>query len=323
MFVLQYNTINKNLGALNMENNNFLPDNSVFRKKKLLEKKENIQKINNFPVFTLVEFNIYGACNRSCNFCPVSDSTFYTNKYEGISTILYKKVILDLYKISYKGNLLFSAFSEPFLNMELEELVKITKKFLPNSRLEIVSNGDLIKNDHKRLLNLYSLGLDTVSISIYDGPDEFDNFISIRSKLQITDKQMVIKRRYYNKDNGDFGMIISNRTSLIDSNKFRSESDCCITDLPLNRVCYYPFYQTLIDYNGDMLLCPHDWKKSNIVGNLKTDNIWDLWIGNNYESARKKLTCKNRNFNPCNSCDVKGDIIGEINHSIWRKYHER
>ena len=140
-------------------------------------------------------------------------------------------------------------------------MVKITKNFLPGSRLEIVSNGDLIKNDLKRLQNLYKLGLDTVSISIYDGKKEFDDFTSIRSNSGLTENQMILKRRYYDEANGDYGMIISNRTSLIDSNKFRPESESKVIELPLKRPCFYPFYQTVIDYNGDMLLCPHDWKK--------------------------------------------------------------
>ena len=31
------------------------------------------------PLFAIVEFNIWGACNRRCSFCPVSDQTGRTN----------------------------------------------------------------------------------------------------------------------------------------------------------------------------------------------------------------------------------------------------
>ena len=30
---------------------------------------------------------------------------------------------------------------------------------------------------------------------------------------------------------------------------------------PLAKACYYPFYVIFMDYNGDYLLCSHDWGK--------------------------------------------------------------
>ena len=75
-------------------------DKSIIRKKEYAEK-ENI--INGIPVFSIVEFNIWGNCNRSCSFCPVSNPNIYTNKHEGISVDLYKKIIDDLANINYKG----------------------------------------------------------------------------------------------------------------------------------------------------------------------------------------------------------------------------
>ena len=29
----------------------------------------------------------------------------------------------------------------------------------------------------------------------------------------------------------------------------------------LNLKCYYPSYTFFMDYNGDVLMCPHDWGK--------------------------------------------------------------
>jgi len=67
-----------------------------------------------------------------------------------------------------------------------------------------------------------------------------------------------------------------------------------------------------------MLLCPHDWKKSVIYGNLKEKHILDLWTNKILENTRKNLSNENRNFNPCNKCDVDGTIIGENNFKAWK-----
>jgi len=288
-------------------------DNSILRKDKNI--KENLQIIDGFPCFTLVEFNIYGACNRSCSFCPVSDPDFYTNNYEGMTEELYSKIMQNLADLDYHGGLLFSAYSEPFLHPGLSGLVKITKKFIPKCRLEIVSNGDIVKKKPKLLTDLFDAGLDVCSFSMYDGTEVTDEFQKQIDALKITNGTVIFRRRYY--ENGNYGIIISNRTGLVDSNKYRDEKESKIETLPLKRQCFYPFYLTLIDYNGDMVLCPHDWGKKYVVGNLKDDHIWNLWVGKKYETARKLLSCKNRNFSPCDTCDIRGDVMGKGSHDAW------
>ena len=67
----------------------------------------------------------------------------------------------------------------------------------------------------------------------------------------------------------------------------------------------------LIDYNGDVLLCAHDWEKQFIAGNAFKENIFDIWNGKNFNFARNKLKDSNRGFKPCNKCNVDGTLIGE------------
>jgi len=297
-------------------------DKSIFRKKGFVESDESIKFIDGFPVFTIVEFNIYGACNRSCSFCPVSDASFYTNKYEGIALDLHTKIMKDLEKIKYDGALYFSAFSEPFLNKELPELVKISRSILPEARIEINTNGDIFKERTEKLMKLFDAGLNTVSISVYDGPTAYDEFSKMRETLNLTESQCILRRRYFDEKAGDWGTVFSNRAGLANTKTFLDETRNYEEALPLKKHCYYPFYQTLIDYNGDMILCPHDWGKEYIVGNLAKENIWDLWICKKYQVARKLLSQKNRSFKPCNKCDVRGDLIGGPNFKAWIKQSE-
>ena len=37
--------------------------------------------------------------------------------------------------------------------------------------------------------------------------------------------------------------------------------------------CYYPTYQFLIDWNGDIFLCPQDWQRRVTMGNMMQDKI--------------------------------------------------
>ena len=299
---------------IKQKNENFI-DSSVHRKKRNIESK--VETYDGVPVFSLLEFNIFGACNRSCSFCPVSDTSFFKNQYKGIDLKLYEKIICELRDISYSGDILYSAFSEPLLNKEVYDLIKTTKRYLSRVNVEIVSNGDVILKNKTILNKLFDNGLDVLSISIYDGPKEYDEFQCIIKEKKLDDGRVILRRRY--KQDGNYGLTISNRAGLIDSNKFRAQNEdkVEVDSLPLKKACFYPFYQMVVDYDGDVLMCSHDWKKEKVIGNANETNIFNIWKGEQINRARLLLKNKSRNFSPCNNCDIKGDVMGKPNFDAW------
>ena len=72
-----------------------------------------------------------------------------------------------------------------------------------------------------------------------------------------------------------------------------------------------------MDYNGDVLICAHDWRKKYIVGNVYKESFLDIWTGKRFMNARKLLLEANRNFSPCNVCDVDGTLIGKTNATYF------
>lgn len=297
-------------------NNKFI-DTSIYRKKSNV--KNNLTLFNNTQLFSIIEFNIHGSCNRSCSFCPVSNPEIYTKTKDCLEPTLFEKITLDLKSINYTGTILFSAFSEPLLHKDIETLIKTAKKNLPLCKVEIVSNGDTLNT--KKLKSLFLSGLDILNISMYDGAHQIDLFDKMRDEANISKEKIILRRRYF--EDGNFGITISNRSGLIDSNKFRDKREETIKNLPLVKKCYYPFYMILVDYNGDVLLCPHDWKKTLKFGNLKDKHIFDIWINKKFNLIRKKLSEKNRNFSPCNLCDVDGTLIGKEIFEQWYELNEK
>ena len=66
-----------------------------------------------------------------------------------------------------------------------------------------------------------------------------------------------------------------------------------------------------------MLICPHYWGKKIILGNLNKENFLDIWFNKKALYLRQKLNNSNRNFSPCNVCDVEGTLIGEKNSKYF------
>ena len=276
-----------------------------------------LRSFEGIPVFGLVELNIWGACNRSCEFCPISDPSIFVNKKEGITLENYKRVLIDLQHIGFDGSISWSMFSEPTLHKRILTLAAVTKEILPNVLLQLTSNGDTLRNKPDRLAALFDAGLDRINFSLYDGPDQFAEFTELRRRVGLTKTQVKLRRRYL--EGGNYGITISNRTGLINANAYRDKNDSPIVTLPLKRSCYYPFYQVAIDYNGDVLLCPHDWGKKYIAGNAFETSIWDIWKGARFRIARDLLKKKSRTIDSCKSCDVAGHLIGEENFLAFSK----
>ena len=300
-----------------MKNNGIYIDPSTYRKSQILD--DRIKIFDELPVFSMIELNLLARCNRSCSFCPVSSETFYQDFYDGklgkLELDLYDKLLDDLSQINFSGLIAYSGLSEPLLHPKINHFIARSKEVLVNARVEIVSNGDVLNK--KRLNNLFINGLDTISISLYDGPQQVEYFNKMQAELGLRADQMILRRRYYL--NGDYGLTISNRAGLIDSNEFRSEKDKKVFKLPLRKSCFYPFYMLKIDYNGDVTICSHDWRKKGSVGNIKKEKIWDIWKGNALKLIRENLAKKYRNFSPCDECDVYGDLMGREHFDQWNK----
>ena len=93
--------------------------------------KKYVKSINTFkgyPVFSSIEFNIHGSCNRRCAFCPRVDENLYPNLDEYLNKDFFIKILKELSENKYTGRIGFSGFSEPFLHPELLEFVKLHKK---------------------------------------------------------------------------------------------------------------------------------------------------------------------------------------------------
>ena len=257
------------------------------------------------PLPTEIEISESGTCNRSCSFCPRSAADF-EDKKEFISNELHEKLCTELQKLNYKGTIRYSGFVEPMLDKNIYNLISMVKDFLPDCNVEMVTNGDPL--NLKRLNKVFQSGLNRILISAYDGKEDADKLEDLCKEAQLSGDQYIVRHRYYTEEQ-DFGITLSNRSGLMENAEFKIKS----LKEPLKNPCYIPSYTFFLDYQGDVLMCPHDWGKKIILGNLNKENFLDIWFSKKSMRIRKMLNNSNRNFSPCNVCDVEGTFMGEKN----------
>ena len=288
-------------------------DKNIYRKSEIVKNSLQRFKDSNIPMPSVVEISDSGTCNRACVFCPRSDPKWineFDNK-EFITKELHEKICKELSENDYRGIVIYSGFNEPLLNKACFDNIARTRKFLPNAIIELITNGDVL--NEKRLIRLFDAGLTTLLISVYDGKDDEDRFYKMCQDAGLVKEQYVIRNRYLPPEK-DYGITISNRGGSMENAKHSISS----LNESFKKPCYYPSYAFFIDYNGDVLMCSVDWGKKNILGNLNNESILDIWTSENAKRSRYNLANANRNFSPCDVCDVRGTLIGSAQVEAWK-----
>ena len=146
-------------------------DSNIKNKSKTVVDKIQLFKHQGFmlPLPTEIEISESGTCNRTCSFCPRSAPNF-EDKKEFISNVLHEKLCSELRQLSYRGTIRYSGFVEPLLDKNIYKLIDMTRDYLPESNIEMVTNGDPLNLD--RLNKLFKSGLNRILISAYDGKKE-------------------------------------------------------------------------------------------------------------------------------------------------------
>tara|TARA_B100000902_G_C27291617_1_gene907477 strand:- start:212 stop:1075 length:864 start_codon:yes stop_codon:yes gene_type:complete len=280
---------------------------------KTIQNKLKFIKGTDIPLPSLVEISNSGMCNRKCSFCPRSDPE-YPDINEFFSDELHTKLCSQLSDNGFEGVLAYAGFNEPLLHKGIYRHIKESKKYLPNARIEVITNGDVL--NIKRIEKLIESGLTILSISAYDGPDQANEYQKMCEDAKLREDQFIVRHRYLPPEE-NFGINLTNRGGTMKNADYKINSlKSC-----LKESCYYPSYDFFVDYNGDVLMCSHDWAKKNILGNLAKQDFLDIWLSEKASLSRQKLYQANRSFSPCNVCDAKGDHIGPEHVKAWKKFY--
>ena len=253
-----------------------------------------------------LEINPTELCNRTCSFCPRSIPELYPNRNLHMSLDTANLLKDQLNDSNYKGWIGIIGRGEPFLHKNISSLVSVFKDF----KVEIISNGDRIREGKVNLDRLIQSGLDKLILDCYDGDEQYKE-TEILLKPYTSKLEVIIRNR---PDTGEedirdkLGM--SNRAGFFSKVK------------PISRPCFLPMYKGFVDWNGDVLLCCNDWLKlEKSYGNIHETHFKDLWKSSRYNNIRKDLLKGDRyKHKACAGCDTDGCKTGQKEADLWSNY---
>ncbi len=266
-----------------------------------------LSKYKSKPIPSWIELSIIDVCNRSCSFCPKSDPKVAPNTYQMMKMTLINKLTKELRDIGYKGSVVLCGYGEPMLHKDIN---LICKKLSESSFVEVVTNGDTLNPN--QIKSLYNNNVNKLLVSMYDGKHQIDKFEKMRVEAGVPENFMILRDRWYDEKT-DYGLKLTNRTGTISIGNQE--------EIGKYKKCFYPSYQFLIDWNGDVFLCPQDWQRRVTMGNMMQDHIFDIWTNKIITKYRKKLLKGVRSESPCNQCNAEGTILGKNHAKAWSQIY--
>lgn len=232
-------------------------------------------------LFTSINLETYGHCNRKCDFCFHSNS--FPNRDAGImDEDIYYKIIDELSQLNFAGRISPHFYGEPLLDKRIIKFISYIRKKCPYAYIRFSSNGDMLTEE--LLIKLIKNGLDKILITNYD---DFEKNDLLKLSQKYSD---YIKYRNYKDIN------IVNRAGRLFNIKNKN----------INKPCLRPSNQLVINWKGNVLLCCNDYYEEYIFGNIKNESIVKIWDSNQFKKYREILRKKaGRNkIDICKNCDM-------------------
>ena len=291
-----------------------------------------------FPI--LLQVQTTTACNGKCPFCPYPyvSRELPQGKMEWET---YQKIVDEC--VSFPSLRFFTLMlqNEPLLDKDICKAIYYFKeKSEGRVPVFIVTNGYLLTPS--LIKQLIDSRLDHLIISLNAHKKEtyeelmpgfkfekilnnIDNLLS--SDLHRTKVTLRFLENQRNKDEIREGLsywheqgvhtevlpFISNRADTVDISALRSERSQMLPGSKIKQkafsffsdCCILPFYQMNILFNGDVLLCCNDWRRSPVLGNVKRDKLTDIWQGNHSKEIKTKILHRDYRFvEACKGCSV-------------------
>ncbi len=262
-----------------------------------------------YPLPAWIEVSPTELCNRKCVFCPKSDPARYPNRPRHMAPGTYGRLSRELERFGYQGTVVLAGYGEPLLS---HCLVTMVCRLAAKSRVELVTNGDRLTADLAGVL--HAVGLSMFVVNLYDGSWQEDRFHALFRFAGVPEDHYLLRDRWHGPEM-DYGVKLTNRAGVVTIGN----------QLPVmpDKVCHYPAYSMMIDWDGEVRVCAQDWHRKISMGSINREPLLDIWLSPRAREYRMGLAHGRRGLDPCAKCNADGTLHGAKHAEAWARYYSR
>jgi len=272
-----------------------------------------------FPKFKLVapfplnvDIEVSSSCNLKCDHCF---RQYMDIKENGLMSLeMYKKIVDECGKHKL-FTLKFSMRGEPTLHPDLPEMVAYAKD-KGIKEIWINTHGGNITED--LAVGLMQAKPDWITMS-FDGLDEMYESIRKPLRYQESFEKLKILRKARDKYAPYTMLNVQTLWSAIkdDPDKYRKtmrevvdrvafNSDMNFKEIMLvpdpDFICPRLWQRLVITSEGDVLKCPSDFEKDEVLGNVREKSIKEIWDNEQKSNRAAHVAGKKNDSVPCKKC---------------------
>lgn len=295
------------------------------------------------PPFPLkVQVQTWTRCNAACAMCPYPEITSEAGfEHERMSEAVYQSLLDQLAGQPIER---FSPFlmNEPLLDKRLPDWIRRARKALPQTTIGLFSNGAALTP--RLAMALAEAGLDELCVSVHgfdpavnravmgdlDHGRIIANLDAIAPMLddgrlgpmhlqlvmgdlpQLTDTlplapprltKLVTLKAFSNER--EVSAVPTGLPSSASSSHTRSATGLGEANSePRAPLCQRPFVKLYVMANGDCVACNCDWRRREVLGNLKAQSVETIWRGAAYRQLREaQIEGRFTAGHLCRACD--------------------
>jgi len=265
------------------------------------------------PRYIEIETSRY--CNRSCLWCPNSVIRD-RHEQELMEWSLYADLIRQLTEVDYDGWLAFHNYNEPLANPRLKREICFAKGSLPNVKLAIYTNGDLLSDN----IYEYLCSIEVSEIRITRYPNSHN--LKQLEKHDVNQLYKWIEKKYFLKsldwkyvkarqgDTLECYSPVKIRIIAPDVNNYYDRGGIIshLSARGRSKPCKLTHHSLSVDYLGNVKMCCNVLSSNPehfpyIVGNVCKDRLFDIWNNDFFQKVRKLHASSNWSETPiCESC---------------------
>lgn len=259
-----------------------------------------------------IELDLVEGCFMKCKFCALWGLPEGFNNYHYMSKATLEEICVKIKEAGWNSRIVLAGHGEPMKHPHIVECIKTIRTRLPKNTIALITNGFNLTVDMAK--KLFKAGLSNIAIS------EYTNFPQIKQiKAEL--------KKEFNVTDWEDDKYIGNPTHLVSkitvsppfefekkNSSHRIVNRCGVAEPgsheKQNTRCGKPFRDMYISYDGTLVICCQDFRRSLKLPNIFDDSIDNLWNCKELQAIRRILYTDKRQIYPCNICDHPAYRVG-------------
>jgi 2-deoxy-scyllo-inosamine dehydrogenase (SAM-dependent) len=217
---------------------------------------------------------------------------------------LFRKIVDDLRTLGFEGEILLAPWSEPLMDERLSDWAAYIRQRLPESRIKLQSNGDLLTPSLFR--RLIRAGVDEIDVSDHYRI-EGDRYLPDPPRAAFRTKQAAT-----GSDGDRIHFHQPNLARMLGVERFHNRSGM----VPLRNLvhygevcgpCRFPESYLSVNFRGEVLLCARQWRDTPVFGDLRRSSVREIWRSPEFREIRSHLRKGVFELDLCRACAF-GDL---------------